>query len=96
MAAGKRRAAGVQRKTLAGAYAMALLAGPAEVVVLDRPDLLAVARQATSPGAVVVTGGPLAQGREPGAAYVCRGSVCELPTWDAQRLREQVGGVLPL
>jgi uncharacterized protein len=77
------------------AVAEALLAGPAEVVVLDRPDLLRVARLATSPGAVVVTGGPLAQDRPVGAAYVCRGSVCEAPTDDEARLREQLGVVLP-
>jgi len=76
------------------AAAEALVAGPAEVVVLDRPDLLAVARRATAPGAVVVTGGPLAEGRDPGAAYVCRGFVCELPTTDAGRLRAQLGVVL--
>ncbi len=74
------------------AAAEALVAGPAEVVVLDRPDLLAVARLATAPGAVVVTGGPLAEGRAPGAAYVCRGSVCELPTTDADRLRRPAAG----
>ena len=73
------------------AVAEALLAGPAEVVVLDRPDLLRVARLATSPGAVVVTGGPLAQDRPAGAAYVCRGFVCEMPTTDEERLREQLG-----
>ena len=75
----------------AAAVGEALLAGPAEVVVLDRPDLLAVARLATSPGAVVVTSGPLAEGRPSGAAYVCRGFVCEAPTTDADRLREQLG-----
>ncbi len=75
----------------AAAVGEALVAGPAEVVVLDRPDLLEVAYRATSPGAVVVTGGPLAEGRESGAAYVCRGFVCELPTTDADRLREQLG-----
>jgi uncharacterized protein YyaL (SSP411 family) len=72
------------------AVSEALLAGPAEVVVLDRPDLLAVARLATAPGAVVAVNGPLAEGRAPGAAYVCRQSVCELPTTDADRLREQL------
>jgi len=72
------------------AAAEALVAGPAEVVVLDRPDLLAVARLGTSPGAVVTTGGALAEGRTAGAAYVCRGFVCELPTTDAARLREQL------
>ncbi|MCW2680987.1 MAG: hypothetical protein JWM62_2388 [Frankiales bacterium] len=75
----------------AAAVGEALLAGPAEVVVLDRPDLLQVARRATSPGAVVVTGGPLAEGRPAGAAYVCRGFVCETPTTDADRLAEQLG-----
>ena len=72
----------------------ALLAGPAEVVVLDRPDLLRLARLATSPGAVVAVNGPLAEGREPGAAYVCRQSVCELPTTDGARLRDQLGVVV--
>ena len=68
----------------------ALLAGPAEVVVLDRPDLLAVAWRATSPGAVVAVNGPLAEGRAPGAAYVCRRMVCELPTTDADVLARQL------
>ncbi len=72
------------------AVSEALLAGPAEVVVLDRPDLLDVARRATSPGAVVAVNGPLAEGREPGAAYVCRRMVCELPTTDTDRLRDQL------
>ena len=72
------------------AVSEALVAGPAEVVVLDRPDLLAVARRATSPGAVVAVNGPLAEGREPGAAYVCRRMVCELPTTDAARLEQQL------
>ena len=74
----------------AGAVAEAVLAGPAEVVVLDRPDLLALARRGTAPGAVVVTAGPLAEGRPGGAAYVCRGNVCEAPTTDADRLAEQL------
>lgn len=73
----------------------ALIAGPAEVVVLDRPDLLGVARLATSPGAVLAVNGPLAEGRPPGAAYVCRSMVCDAPTVDAARLREQLGVVLP-
>jgi uncharacterized protein YyaL (SSP411 family) len=72
------------------AVSEALLAGPAEVVVLDRPDLLEVARRATSPGAVVAVNGPLAEGRAPGAAYVCRRMVCELPTTDPQALAAQL------
>ena len=76
------------------AVSEALVAGPAEVVVLDRPDLLAVARLATSPGAVVAVNGPLAEGRAPGAAYVCRQMVCELPTTDEARLREQLAVAL--
>ncbi len=74
----------------AAAVGEALVAGPAEVVVLDRPDLLALARRATAPGAVVVTTGPLAEGRPGGAAYVCRGFVCEAPTTDADRLAAQL------
>ena len=62
--------------------------------MLDRPDLLAVARLATSPGAEVAVNGPLAEGRAPGAAYVCRAMVCELPTTDADRLRTQLTVVL--
>ncbi|MFN2523503.1 MAG: N-acylglucosamine 2-epimerase, partial [Mycobacteriales bacterium] len=73
------------------AVAEALVAGPAEVAVVERPDLLAVARLATSPGAVVVGSGPLVEGRPAGAAYVCRSFVCEAPTTDAARLREQLG-----
>jgi uncharacterized protein YyaL (SSP411 family) len=72
----------------------ALVAGPAEVVVLDRPDLLATARWATSPGAVIAVNGPLAEGRETGAAYVCRQMVCELPTTDVARLKKQLGVTL--
>ncbi|MCU1594390.1 MAG: hypothetical protein JWO12_1782 [Frankiales bacterium] len=75
----------------AAAVGEALLAGPAEVVVLDRPDLLAVARRATSPGAVVAVNGPLAEGRPPGAAYVCREMVCDLPTTDVEELKRQLG-----
>jgi uncharacterized protein YyaL (SSP411 family) len=79
----------------AAAVGEALLAGPAEVAVVERPDLLAVARRATAPGAVVVGAGPLVEGRPAGAAYVCRGFVCEAPTTDAARLAEQLGVVLP-
>ena len=73
------------------AVAEALVAGPLEVAVIERPDLLRVARLTPSPGAVVVSAGPLAADRPGGAAYVCRGFVCELPTTDEPRLREQLG-----
>jgi uncharacterized protein YyaL (SSP411 family) len=43
---------------------------------------------------VVAVNGPLAEGRESGAAYVCRRSVCELPTYDADRLKEQLAVAL--
>jgi uncharacterized protein YyaL (SSP411 family) len=75
----------------AAAVAEALVAGPAEVAVVDRPDLLSIARRATSPGAVVVASGPLLENRPPGAAYVCRGFVCDAPTSEPERLREQLG-----
>jgi uncharacterized protein YyaL (SSP411 family) len=72
----------------------ALVAGPVEVAVVDRPDLLAVARRATAPGAVVVGSGPLVAGRPAGAAYVCRGFVCDAPTTDETRLRAQLAVVV--
>ncbi len=73
------------------AAAEALAAGPVEVAVVGRPDLLAVARRTTSPGAVVVAGdSPLTDDRPAGAAYVCRGFVCQLPTTDADVLRGQL------
>jgi uncharacterized protein YyaL (SSP411 family) len=71
----------------------ALLAGPLEIAVLDAPQLAAIARQATSPGAVVVTGGdsPLLADRPGGAAYVCHGFVCDAPTSDPATLAARVG-----
>jgi hypothetical protein len=75
----------------AAAVAEALLAGPAEVAVIARPDLLRLARLATAPGAVVVTSGPLAEGRADPGVYVCRGFVCELPARDEQAVRARLG-----
>jgi uncharacterized protein YyaL (SSP411 family) len=71
----------------------ALIAGPLEVAVVDAPELAAAARLATSPGAVVVTGGdsPLLADRPAGAAYVCRGFVCDAPVTDVETFRARVG-----
>jgi uncharacterized protein YyaL (SSP411 family) len=75
------------------AAAEALIAGPLEIAVVDDPELAAIARRATSPGAVVVTGGdsPLLEDRPGGMAYVCRGFVCDAPTSDPRLLAERVG-----
>jgi uncharacterized protein YyaL (SSP411 family) len=75
----------------AAAAGEALLAGPAEVAVIGRPDLEGVARLATSPGAVVVTAGPLTHNRTAAAVYVCRGFVCERPATSVEEVREQLG-----
>jgi uncharacterized protein YyaL (SSP411 family) len=77
----------------AAAVAEAMLAGPLEVAVVDAPELAAVARRTTSPGAVVVTTGdsPLLADRPAGAAYVCRGFTCDAPTTDAADLARRLG-----
>jgi uncharacterized protein YyaL (SSP411 family) len=77
----------------AAAVGEALVAGPLEVAVVGAPELARVARLATSPGAVVVTGGdsPLLTERPAGAAYVCRQFVCDAPTTDVEALRERLG-----
>jgi uncharacterized protein YyaL (SSP411 family) len=78
------------------AAAEALLAGPLEIAVVDAPDLAAVARLATSPGAVVVTHGdsPLLADRPAGAAYVCQGFVCDAPSTDPEAFAARVGARL--
>jgi uncharacterized protein YyaL (SSP411 family) len=70
-----------------------LIAGPLEIAVVDAPDLAAIARRVTSPGAVVVTTGdsPLLVDRPPGAAYVCQGFVCDAPTTDPAALAARIG-----
>jgi uncharacterized protein YyaL (SSP411 family) len=75
------------------AAAEALIAGPLEIAVADAPDLAALARLATSPGAVVVTTGdsPLLADRPAGAAYVCQGFVCDAPTADIEVFKQRVG-----
>jgi hypothetical protein len=77
----------------AAAVGEALVAGPLEVAVVDRPDLAAVARLATSPGAVVVSSGdsPLLADRPGGAAYVCQGFVCDAPTTEVAALASRLG-----
>jgi uncharacterized protein YyaL (SSP411 family) len=77
----------------AAAAAEAVAAGPLEVAVVDAPELAGVARRATSPGAVVVTGGssPLLDDRPAGAAYICRGFVCDAPVTDAEELARRLG-----
>ena len=81
----------------AAAVGEALVAGPLEIAVVDRPDLAAVARRATSPGAVVITGGdsPLLTHRPGGAAYVCQGFVCDAPTTEPGLLAARVGSRSP-
>ncbi|MDV3297008.1 MAG: AGE family epimerase/isomerase, partial [Brachybacterium paraconglomeratum] len=85
------------------AAAEAALAGPLEIAVVGdegdpaRSALEQAARQATSPGAVVVVGAPGADEvpllRDRGlvggaaAAYVCRGMVCERPVTTVEDLR---------
>lgn len=75
------------------AAAEALVAGPLEIAVVEAPELAAVARLATSPGAVVVTGGdsPLLADRPGGAAYVCQGFVCDAPVSDRARFESRIG-----
>ncbi|MFG1928127.1 thioredoxin domain-containing protein [Cryptosporangium sp. NPDC048952] len=82
----------------------AAVAGPLQVAIVgsgaDADALRTAAWRATSPGTVVVTGEPDAEGvplladrplvgGEP-AAYVCRGFVCDRPTTDASALAEQL------
>jgi uncharacterized protein YyaL (SSP411 family) len=77
----------------AASVAEAALAGPLEIAVVGSAELASVARRTTSPGAVVVTGGdsPLLADRPAGAAYVCRGFVCDAPVEDPLVLAERVG-----
>ncbi|HET7799666.1 MAG TPA: thioredoxin domain-containing protein [Humibacillus xanthopallidus] len=75
------------------AVAEAIAAGPVQVAVVGEgpqaDELLSAARRSTSPGAVVVSGAPDADGipllanrplmQGSPAAYVCHGFVCDLP-----------------
>ncbi|HET6817622.1 MAG TPA: thioredoxin domain-containing protein, partial [Mycobacteriales bacterium] len=80
----------------AAAAAEALAAGPLEVAVVESPELARLARLTTSPGAVVVTGGssPLLDDRPAGAAYICRGFVCDAPTRDPATVADRLGVVV--
>jgi uncharacterized protein YyaL (SSP411 family) len=75
----------------AAAVAEAMLAGPAEVAVVGRPELVRLARLGTSPGAVVVTSGPLTEDRPDAAVYVCRHFTCERPLTAADEVRDRLG-----
>ncbi|MDQ1748852.1 MAG: uncharacterized protein QOD07_3115 [Frankiaceae bacterium] len=76
----------------AAAAGEAMVAGPLEVAVVEQPELAAIARRTTSPGAVVVTHGdsPLLAGRPPGAAYVCQNFACDAPITGADELRRRL------
>jgi uncharacterized protein YyaL (SSP411 family) len=74
----------------AAAVAEAMIAGPREVAVVDRPDLERLARLTTSPGAVVVTAGPLAEGRPEPAVYICHHFACERPLTQAPAVAERL------
>ncbi len=78
------------------AVAEALVAGPVEVAVVARPDLLTLARRTPSPGAVVVGEGtsPLLADRPGGAAYVCRNFTCNAPITDSAELTRALRIVL--
>ncbi len=77
----------------AAAVAEAMIAGPAEVAVVGRPDLERIARLSPSPGAVVVTSGPLTEGRPDPAVYICRHFTCERPLTDPAEVAERLGVV---
>ncbi len=75
--------------------ASALVEATTEIVVAgERGDLLEVVRSLWLPGAVVAWGeptdSPLWEGREPGAAYVCRHYACLLPARDPATLLGQL------
>ncbi len=75
----------------AAAVAEAMVAGPFEIAVVGRPDLERFARLSPSPGAVVVTAGPLAEGRPEHALYLCHHFTCERPLTDAAEVAARLG-----
>ena len=87
---------GTLLQTVPGGEAATLAALDASTVeALSKPGSVIVTgeRLATSPGAVVMTGGdsPLLEGRPGGAAYVCQGFVCDAPTTDPIAFKERIG-----
>ena len=69
--------------------------GPTEIVVAgDRPDLVQTIHESYRPTAVLAWGerydSPLWEGREDGAAYVCRNYTCGLPATDIDTLVAQL------
>ena len=75
--------------------ALSLMERGAQIVVAgDRTELLDAVRRRWLPDAVVAWGqptrSPLWEGREPGAAYVCRGFVCHQPARDVATLEAQL------
>jgi uncharacterized protein YyaL (SSP411 family) len=69
--------------------------GTTEVVVTgDRPDLVQAVRRRLLPNAVLAwgerTGGPLWEGRQDNAAYVCRNYACLLPAHTPEELDQQL------
>jgi uncharacterized protein YyaL (SSP411 family) len=75
----------------AAAVAEAVLAGPVEIAVVDRPDLELLARMSPSPGAVVVTTGPLTENRSQPAIYICHHFACERPLTERVEAAERLG-----
>jgi uncharacterized protein YyaL (SSP411 family) len=78
----------------AAAVAEAMIAGPREVAVVGMPQLERLARLTTSPGAVVVTSGPLTEGRPEPAVYICHHFACERPLTDPADVADRLGVVM--
>ncbi len=78
----------------AAAVAEAMVAGPREIAVVGSPGLERLARLTTSPGAVVVTAGPLTEGRPEPAVYICHHFACERPLTGPDEVAERLGVVV--
>ncbi len=73
------------------AVAEAMIAGPLEIAIVDRPDLELLGRLTPSAGAVVVTAGPLTENRPRPAVYICRHFACEQPLTEIDQVAERLG-----